>query len=155
MQQARNLIADLADRAAEFGFMIRDRARQFTASIDTVFADTGITVATIPPRCPQANGYAERFLRTVRAELTNRMPIFGQHHLRRTLAKYVRHYNQQRPHRGQTLRPPSPLPAPTDARSAIIRHPILGGPGRPGGLLRPAPLRTGLARLRASGSSKP
>ena len=127
-QQARNLIADLGDRAAEFRFLIRDRAGQFTASFDTVFADAGIHVVKIPPRCPQANGYAERFVRTVRAELTDRMLIFGQRHLRRVLAEYVRHYNQQRPHRGQDLRPPSPLqPAPTDALTPVIRLPILGG----------------------------
>ncbi len=127
-QQARNLITDLGDRAAELRFLIRDRAGQFTANFDTVFADAGIHVVKIPPRCPQANGYAERFVRTVRAELTDRMLIFGQRHLRRVLAKYVSHYNQQRPHRGQALRPPSPpQPAPTDALAPVIRLPILGG----------------------------
>ncbi len=127
-QQARSLVADLDDRSAEFRFLIRDRAGQFTGSFDTVFADTAITVMKIPPRCPHANGYAERFVRTVRPELTDRMLIFGQRHLRRVLNSYACHYNQQRPHRGQALRPPSPFrAAPTDSRSAVIRHPILGG----------------------------
>jgi len=157
-QQARNLVGDLGERAAEFQFLIRDRAGQFTTMFDAVFADAGIQIVKIPPRCPQANCYAERFVRTVRAELTDRMLIFGQQHLRRVLDHYLSHYNQQRPHRGRGLRPPSPVqPAPTaaDPTSTVIRHPILGGPGRPGALLRPAPLRTGLARHRASGSSKP
>ena len=127
-QQARNLLADLGNRAAEFRFLIRDRAGQFTAPFDTVFADAGIQVVKIPPRCPQANGYAERFVRTVRAELTDRMLIFSQDHLRRVLAEYETHYNNQRPHRGQGLRPPSPDPPPThNATSLIVRHPILGG----------------------------
>ena len=127
-QQARNLIADLGNRAAEFRYLIRDRAGQFTSSFDTVFADAGIHVVKIPARCPQANGYAERFVRTIRAELTDRMLIFGQRHLRRILAEYVSHYNEQRPHRGQGLRPPSPRqPAPTDAHAPVIRSPILGG----------------------------
>ncbi len=127
-QQARNLIADLDDQAAEFRFLIRDRAGQFTASFDTVLADAAITIVKIPPRCPQANAYAERFVRTVRAELTDRMLIFGQRHLRRMLTEYVCHYNHQRPHRGQALRPPSPAQsARTDALAPVIRLPILGG----------------------------
>ena len=127
-QQARNLITNLGQRAAEFRFLIRDRAGQFTTAFDTVFADASIQVVKIPPRCPRANGYAERFLRTIRAELTDRMLIFGQRHLRRVLAEYVSHYNQQRPHRGQGLRPPAPAPpVPSDTPPEIVRRPILGG----------------------------
>jgi hypothetical protein len=49
-QQIRNLLMDLGDRAAQFRFLIRDRARQFTASFDAVLADTGITAVKIPPK---------------------------------------------------------------------------------------------------------
>jgi transposase InsO family protein len=128
-QQARNLVTDLEDWTANFRFLIRDRAGQFTAAFDTVFADVGIQVVRIPPRCPQANAYAERFVRTVRAELSDRMLIFGQRHLRRVLAEYVSHYNQERPHRGRELQPPSPVQSvPGGATSTIVRHSILGGP---------------------------
>jgi putative transposase len=127
-QQARNLVADLVERAADFRFLIRDRAGQFAPCFDTVFTNADITIVKIPPRCPQANGYAERFVRTVRAELTDRMLIFGQPHLRRVLAEYESHYNRQRPHRGQGLRPPSAAqPTPLNPAPAIVRHPILGG----------------------------
>ncbi|MGH3543944.1 MAG: integrase core domain-containing protein, partial [Mycobacterium sp.] len=127
-QQARNLVANLDGRTANFRFLIRDRAGQFTTAFDVVLADAGIKIVKIPPRCPKANAYAERFVRTVRAELTDRMLIFGQRHLRRVLAEYVSHYNQQRPHRGLELRPPSPIqPAPTDPNAPVVRHPILGG----------------------------
>ena len=132
-QQAPSLVADLGDRTSEFRFLIRDRAGpgragQFTTAFDTVLASTGIQIVKIPPRCPQANGYAERFIRTVRAELSDGMLIFGQRHLRRVLDEYVSHYNQQRPHRGRELRPPSPIqPAPTDPTAPVVRHPILGG----------------------------
>jgi putative transposase len=107
-QQARNLLADLGDRTARFRFLVRDRAGQFTGSFDAVLTDAGIRVVKIPPQCPRANCFSERFVRTVRAELTDRMLIFGQRHLRALLTEYVRHDNTQRPHRAQQLRPPRP-----------------------------------------------
>ena len=127
-QQARNLVMDLGERAGRFRFLVRDRAGQFTASFDAVMADAGIEVVKIPPRCPRANCFAERLVLTVRTELTDRMLIFSEGHLRRVLATYAAHYNSQRPHRALQLRPPrpqSPIRAPVQGR--IRRRPILGG----------------------------
>jgi putative transposase len=127
-QQARNLVMDLGEHTGRFRFLVRDRAGQFTASFDAVLADAGIKVVKIPPRCPRANCIAERFVLTVRTELTNRMLIFGEQHLRRVLAAYAAHYNRQRPHRALQLRPPRPgLPVPQPAHGRIRRRPVLGG----------------------------
>ena len=108
VQQIRNLLMDLEDRAVSFRFLVRDRAGQFTASFDAVLADAGIEAVKIPPRSPRANCYAERFVLTARTEVTDRMLIFGQRHLRTILAQYAAHYNGRRPHRGRQLRPPRP-----------------------------------------------
>ena len=127
-QQARNLVMELGDHAARFRFLVRDRAGQFAGSFDAVLADAGIEVVKIPPRCPRANCFAERFVLTVRTELTDRMLIFGEWHLRQVLAVYAAHYNTARPHRALRLRPPrpaSPVPEPVDG--GIRRRPILGG----------------------------
>jgi putative transposase len=102
-QQARNLVLDLGERTAQFRFLVRDRAGQFAASFDTVLADAGIEVVKIPPRCPRANRFAERLVLTVRTELTDRILIFGEQHLRSVLAAYAAHYNTRRPHRALQL----------------------------------------------------
>ncbi len=128
VQQIRNLLMDLGDRAAEFRFLVRDRAGQFTASFDAVLADAGIEAVKIPPRSPRANAYAERFVLTARTEVTDRMLIVGQRHLRTILAQYEAHYNGRRPHRSRQLRPPRPDHPPADrSYERIRRHPVLGG----------------------------
>jgi len=128
VQQIRNLLMDLGDRAADFRFLVRDRAGQFTADFDAALADAGIEVVKIPPRSPRANCYAERFVLTARTEITDRMLIFGQRHLRTILAGYAAHYNGRRPHRGRRLRPPRPdHPVADLSRKRIERRPVLGG----------------------------
>jgi transposase InsO family protein len=127
-QQIRNLLMDLGDRAAGFRFLARDRAGQFTTAFDAVLADAGIEVVKIPPRSPRANCYAERFVLTARKEVTDRMLIFGERHLRTILAQYETHYNGRRPHRSRQLRPPRPDHLAADlSRKRIQRHPVLGG----------------------------
>jgi putative transposase len=87
----------------------------------------------IPPRSPRANAYAERWVRTVRARVTDRVLIAGQRYLRAVLDEYVAHYNQHRPHRARNLRPPdsddiTTTPVTDLATARIRRHKVLGGP---------------------------
>ena len=127
-QQIRNLLMDLGDRAADFRFLVRDRAGQFTASFDAALAGAGIEAVKIPPRSPRANAYAERFVLTARTEVTGRMLISGERHLRLVLAEYEAHYNGRRPHRSRQLRPPRPdHPAADLSQKRIKRRPVLGG----------------------------
>ena len=128
VQQIRNMLMDLGDRAAGFRFLVRDRAGQFTEAFDAVLAGAGIEAVKIPPRSPRANAYAERFVLTARTEVTDRMLIFGQRHLRLVLAQYEAHYNGRRPHRSRQLRPPRPDHLVADlSRKRTERRPVLGG----------------------------
>ena len=127
-QQIRNLLMDLGNRAADFRFLVRDRAGQFTASFDAVLAGAGIEVVKIPPRSPRANAYAERFVLTARTEVTDRMLVFGERHLRSVMAEYARHYNGRRPHRALQLQPPRPSHPVADlSQEQVKRRPVLGG----------------------------
>jgi putative transposase len=65
---------------------------------------------------------------TARTEITDRMLIFGQRHLRTILAQYEAHYNGRRPHRSRQLRPPWPdHPVADLSKKRIQRRPVLGG----------------------------
>jgi transposase InsO family protein len=101
---------------------------QFTALFDAVLAEAGIEAVKIPPRSPRANAYAERFVLTARTEVTDRILVFGERHLRTVLDQYATHYNGRRPHRSRQLRPPRPDHLPADLSQARIRRrPVLGG----------------------------
>ena len=127
-QQIRNLLMDLGESTADFRFLVRDRAGQFTASFDALLASVGIEAVKIPPRSPRANSSAERFVLTARTEVTDRMLIFGERHLRTILAQYEARYNGRRPHRSRQLRPPRPdHPAADLSQDRIQRRPVLGG----------------------------
>ncbi len=98
IQAARNLLMRLPDDHG-FRFLVRDGAGQFTRSFDAVLAAGGIAAIGTPPRSPQANAFAERWVRTLRHELLDRTIIWNERQLRQLLGEYIGHYNAHRPHR--------------------------------------------------------
>ena len=86
----------------------------------------GTRIVKTPPRTPRANCYAERWIRTARAECTDRMLIYDERHLRSVLSDYAGHYNRHRPHQSRQQRPPdqdgqpsAPLDLPVQQRKVL------------------------------------
>jgi transposase InsO family protein len=128
-QQATNLAHDLDERQRPMRLLIRDRDAKFSGPFDEVFRTEGVRVVPTPIRAPKANAYAERFVRTVRAECLDWVLVQGRGHLERTLRTYVAHYNRGRPHRGLVLAVPEPSSnAPTLLHpDDVLRRDLLSG----------------------------
>ena len=130
-QQARQITWALSDRPQPIRFLICDRDRKFTDGVDAVFEAQGIQIVRTPIQVPEANGIAERFVRTARSECLDWLLIVSAQHLERALAVFIDHYNGWRPHRSLDLAPPNGRPAaatraPTQLL-AVTRRDRLGG----------------------------
>ena len=99
-QVARNL-TDCFDGFL-FGkrYLIHDRDPLYTAKFRNTLAATGVRCVKLPPRSPNLNAYAERFVRSIKSECLNRMIFLGGKHLRYVVNEYVEHYHAERNHQG-------------------------------------------------------
>jgi len=125
VQQARNL--SFTGMFERMRFLIHDRDSKFTTSFDEVFRSEGVRVVHTPIRAPQANAYAERFVRTVRTECLDHLLIIGRSHLERVLRIYLQHYTRERPHRGLALQPPEAPQLRSPPSGEVERRDRLGG----------------------------
>jgi putative transposase len=124
-QQARNLAIE--ERLARARFLICDRDAKYSGPLGEVFHSEGLRIIRTPIHSPQANAFAERFVKTVRHECLDHILVFGERHLRRILGEYVSHYNQECPHRGLSLETPEPQLASNRAGGEVVRVNRLGG----------------------------
>lgn len=125
-QQARNQVWTIQEQEDEFCALIRDNDKKFPNSFDTVFESEGINVIRIPYFAPNANAFAERFVRTVRQEILDKVLVINEAHLRRVLNEFLLYYNQRRPHQG--LEQQSPIERPEPLTEGLIRkRQVLGG----------------------------
>ncbi len=122
-QQARNVTGDIADAEIDVRFLVRDRDTKYVANFDEVFGSEGAQILQTPFRTPNANAYAERFVRTVRSECLDHLLVVNARHLERILRAYAQHYNGFRPHQGLSQQIPAPAsPCPMSPATPSYSH---------------------------------
>jgi putative transposase len=112
-------------------FLVCDRDVKFCCGFDDVFRSEGVDVLVTPVQAPNANAFAERWVRTVRAECLDWLLIVGRGHLGQVLRVYIRHYNLHRPRRALRLQAPDTTTTLTivdnDRQGAVHRRDLLSG----------------------------
>jgi putative transposase len=130
-QQARNLLLTLEEQGRRVRFLVRDRDAKFCRGFDDVFGSEDVDVLVTPVQAPNANAFAERWVRTVRTECLDWLLIVGRSHLEQVLRVYARHYNGHRPHRSLKLQAPDPTNGlaviAEDRQGVVRRRDLLGG----------------------------
>jgi transposase InsO family protein len=82
-------------------YLIHDRDGKYCPAFQRVIDDAGVQRVPLPPRSPDLNAYAERWVRSVKEEALSRLILFGERALQYVLAEYVTHFHQERPHQGK------------------------------------------------------
>jgi transposase InsO family protein len=100
-QMARQVTMDEWGFLAPGHSLIHDRDAKFCAAFKQIIDDAGVNRVPLPPRSPQLNAFAERFVRSVKEEALSRFMLFGENALRHVLHAYMMHYHEERPHQGK------------------------------------------------------
>src|SRR6202521_2578210 len=102
MQQiARNVTMEGVGALQGCRYLLHDRDTKYTRSFRAIIASGHVKTLAIPPRSPNLNAYAERWVRSVKDECLSKVILFGERSLRRALSKYVEHYHAERNHQGK------------------------------------------------------
>jgi transposase InsO family protein len=126
-QVARNLCDDGDGFLTGKRYLIHDRDPLFTAEFLTTLAGSGVKSVKLPPRSPNLNPHAERFVRTIKESCLDRMILFGEGSLRKTIREFVAHYHSERNHQGVGNRLLIPDESHAGNTGAIRRRERLGG----------------------------
>ena len=101
VQVARNVTMEAWGFLAPGQYLIHDRDTKFCAAFQQLIDDAGVERVVLPPRSPNLNAYAERWVRSVKEECLSRMILFGEASLHHALTQYVEHFHHERNHQGK------------------------------------------------------
>jgi transposase InsO family protein len=108
-------------------YLIHDRDPLFTLNFRETLAAAGVDVVRLPPRSPNLNAYAERFVRTIKESCLDRTILVGEASLRRAVAEFTEHYHRERNHQGLGNQLIEPLPIHSGAELRMLTRERLGG----------------------------
>jgi putative transposase len=127
-QIARNMTMADWSVLAPGQYLIHDRDGKYCPAFQQTIEAVGVKPIPLPPRSPNLNTYAERWIRSVKDEALSRLILFGERFLRYALNEYVTHYHTERPHQGKGNVVLMPSPHPRAERHSPSRcHERLGG----------------------------
>src|SRR5579871_6069295 len=109
-QIGRNLTDTVDGLLSGKRYLIHDRDPLFTAEFQSLLAEVGVKSVKLPPRSPNLNAYAERFVRSIKESCLERMIFFGEGSLRTAIQNFVAHYHGERNHQGLANQLISPEP---------------------------------------------
>jgi putative transposase len=127
MQIGRNLTDPVDGFLVDKKFVILDRDSKYSSAFRDLLTDFGIELVRLPPRSPNLNAYAERFVRSIKDECLNRMIFFGERSVRKATCEYAAHYHRERNHQGIDNRLIDPDNRSGSASNAVACAERLGG----------------------------
>ena len=99
-QAGRNLTDAFDGFLLNISYLIMDRDRIYTEAFRELLKQAGVKIVRLPPRSPNLNAYAERFVRTIKESCLDRMIFFGEQSLRNAIREFLEHYHHERNHQG-------------------------------------------------------
>lgn len=129
IQMARNAVDDIDGALLGTRFALHDRDTKFCSSFRTMLRSSGVQPILLPPRSPNLNAFAERWVRSIKEECLSKLILVGEASLRRTAAEFTKHYHHERNHQGKENRLLFPISASRRSRpkSPVIARERLGG----------------------------
>src|SRR5690242_13243379 len=127
MQVARSLTDELSGFLMDKSHLIVDRDSKYTTQFRRLVAESRTAVIRLPPRSPNLNAYAERFVRSIKEECLDRMIFFGEKALRHAVREFVSHYHAERNHQGLGNKLIAPEPSVGTPDGEVVCRERLGG----------------------------
>jgi transposase InsO family protein len=127
LQIGRNLTDEFDGALKNKAVLLLDRDAKYTLAFRASIERGGTRVIRLPPRSPNLNAYAERFVRSIKEECLDRMIFVGHRSLRRAIAEYIEHYHRERNHQGLGNTIPFPSSYVGTKSGKVIRKERLGG----------------------------